>query len=272
MLIIGERINTSRKEINTAVRSRDEQSILRVAREQKEAGVSFLDVNCGTLEDEPVGLTWLVQTIQEEIDVALCLDSPDPEALRTALPFLKGKPMINSISLERERFASILPLVLEYRAAIIALTMGDQGLPQTMEERLELADKLVSALIGEGVPLADIYLDPLVRPVGTDPQAALTLLETIKKFRATWPEVHIICGLSNISYGLPLRRLVNQAFLVLAIEAGLDAVIFDPLDRQLVGLMYAARLLTGADEYGLDYLQAYRAGRLESHADYHQRA
>lgn len=263
VLIIGERINTSRKQIEPAVVKRDAAFIQEEARKQKEAGADFIDVNCGTLvEEEPAGLAWLVQTVQAEVDTPLSLDSPNPAALQKALAVHKGKPIVNSISMEKQRYSQLLPLLQEYKPAVVALTMGDEGLPNTVEERYELGSRLVEGLVSAGIPLSDIYLDPLVRPVSTDPQAGVTLLKTIKRFRETWPEIHIICGLSNISYGMPVRRLINQSFLVLAIQAGLDAAILDPLDQQLMGLLYATRFLVGQDEYGVDYLQAFRSGRL----------
>jgi 5-methyltetrahydrofolate--homocysteine methyltransferase len=141
--------------------------------------------------------------------------------------------------------------------------MGDEGLPNSVNERYENGSRLVEGLTSAGIPPSDIYLDPLVRPVSTDSQAGVVLLETIRRFRETWPEVHIVCGLSNISYGMPVRRLINQSFLVLALQAGLDAAILDPMDQQLMGLLYATRFLLGKDEYGVDYLKAFRSGRFE---------
>lgn len=264
MLIIGERINTSRKQIEPAVVKKDAVFIQEVARKQKEAGADFIDVNCGTLvEEEPAGLAWLVQTVQAGVDTALSLDSPNPAALRKALEVHKGKPIVNSISLEKQRYSQILPLLQEYKPAVVALAMGDEGLPNSVNERYENGSRLVEGLTSAGIPPSDIYLDPLVRPVSTDSQAGVVLLETIRRFRETWPEVHIVCGLSNISYGMPVRRLINQSFLVLALQAGLDAAILDPMDQQLMGLLYATRFLLGKDEYGVDYLKAFRSGRFE---------
>jgi len=136
--------------------------------------------------------------------------------------------------------------------------MDDQGLPETVDQRLRLAERLVVSLTQAGVAIEDIYLDPLVRPVSTDPQAAKVLWETIRLFKENWSQAHIICGLSNISYGYPLRRFINQAFLVMALEAGLDAAILDPLDQNLMGLFYASQLLLGKDEFGMNSLKDFR--------------
>ncbi|NLW55717.1 MAG: methyltetrahydrofolate cobalamin methyltransferase [Firmicutes bacterium] len=264
MLIVGERINTSRKPIEPAVRARNAALIKDEALRQRAAGADYIDLNCGTLvEEEAESLVWLVQTVQEEEELPVCLDSPNPEAIRQALKVCKGKPLLNSITLEEKRYSALLPLIKEYGVSVVALTMDDQGLPTTLDDRLRLAERLVNGLTSAGVPLDDIYLDPLVRPVSTDPQAALTLTATLQRFHENWPEAHLICGLSNISYGYPLRKYLNRAFLVMAMAAGLDAAILDPLDRQLMGLLHATKVLVGKDQFGQDYLAAYRAGKIE---------
>ena len=263
MIIIGERINTSRGLMEPAVRERNADFIKEEAKRQQEAGADYIDLNCGTLvEKEVESLVWLVQTVQEEAEIPICLDSPNPEAIAAALAVCKGKPLVNSITLEEKRFSALLPLLKEYEASVVALTMDDQGLPETIDDRLRLAEGLITNLTGAGVRIEDIYLDPLVRPVSTDPQNALLLIETIRIFREKWPEVHIICGLSNISYGFPLRKFINQAFLVLALQAGLDAAILDPLDQNLMGLLYATQVLLAKDEFGMNYIRAYREGKI----------
>ncbi len=264
MIIVGERINTSRKLIEPAVREKDAGFIKEEARKQREAGAGYIDVNCGTLvEDEVERLAWLVRTVQEEEEIPLCLDSPNPEAIRAALKVCKGKPLVNSITLEQERLFALLPLFKEFEASVVALTMDDQGIPETIDDRLRLAEGLINNLSKAGVGIEDIYIDPLVRPISTDPQTALLLVETVKIFKKKWPEAHIICGLSNISYGFPLRKFINQAFLILMLQAGLDAAILDPLDQNLLGLLYAAQVLLAKDEFGMNYIRAYREGKIE---------
>ncbi len=265
MIIIGERINTSRREIEPAVRERNAALIQDEAVRQEEAGADYIDVNCGTMgEEEPAALAWLVRTVQEVVEKPLCLDSPNPAALEEALRVHRGRALLNSISLEKKRFAAMLPLVKEYRTPVIALTMGDEGLPETVEQRYKWGGELVEKLTAAGIPLSDIYLDPLVRPVSTDPRAGTDFLATVRRFRAAWPEIHIVCGLSNISYGLPERRVLNRAFLVMALAAGLDAAILDPLDRRLMSLLAASRLLLGEDAFGTGYIRLFREGKLQS--------
>jgi len=264
MLIVGERINTSRKAIQPAVESRDAEFIIDAAKKQFEAGAHFIDANAGTLlEGEPDALEWLVTTIQGAIDAPICIDSPNPEAIKRALKVHKGQAMINSITAEKARFEGIAPLVKEYGAKVIALAMGDGGIPSNAEGRVVVAKELIQNLTAMGIKLENIYVDPLVYPVANGGEYGKAVLDTIRTVKAEYPGVHAICGLSNVSHGLPIRKLLNQAFLVMCIEAGLDAAIIDPLDQRLMSLVYASEAITGCDEYCAEYLTAARAGKFE---------
>jgi cobalamin-dependent methionine synthase I len=265
LIIIGERINSSRKAIAPAIAARDSQLITREASLQIAAGVSYIDVNCGTLmEEEPEALEWLVKTVQDATEGNLCsLDSPNPLALERALKVHKGKPIVNSITGEHERLAATLPLVRDYKTAIVALVMNDNGMPETAEERLQIADDLVNELTKAGVELTDIYLDPMVRPVSTGGHYGRVVFETIQKMNQEFPGIHTICGLSNISFGLPARKLMNQTFLIMAMMAGLDSAILDPLDKRLMSLLKAADVLLEQDDYALKFITAFREEKLE---------
>ncbi|MGE5530104.1 MAG: methyltetrahydrofolate cobalamin methyltransferase [Patescibacteria group bacterium] len=264
MLIIGERINTSRKAIAPAVAARDAAFVQQEAKSQVEAGAAYVDVNCGTLvTEEPEVLEWLVRTAQAAVDAPLCLDSPNPVALERALKAHKGRAMINSITAEKDRWNKILPLVKEHRTRIIALTMDDEGMSESAEERFKVGVRLIDGLVKNGVDLDDIFIDPLVRPVSTGTHYAMVVYETISRLRREYPGVHTVCGLSNISFGLPARKLINQTFLVQAMQAGLDAAIVDPLDKRLMSLIHAAEVLLNRDEYAMNYLAAFRAEKLE---------
>jgi 5-methyltetrahydrofolate--homocysteine methyltransferase len=265
LIIVGERINSSRKAIAPAVEARDAQFIQQEALKQIDAGALFIDVNCGTMvEEEPECLEWLVKTVQEATKGGLCsLDSPSPLALERALKVHQGKPLINSITGEKERLEAILPLVRDYKTAIVALAMDDEGMPETAEERLQIAAKLVNHLTKTGVSLADIYLDPMVRPVSTGGHYGRIVFETLMKINQEFPGIHTICGLSNISYGLPARKLINHTFLIMAMMAGLDTAILDPLDKRLMSLLHASEVLLERDEYALNYIAAFRAEKLE---------
>ncbi len=264
MIIIGEKINTSRKDIRAAVEAKDVASIQNLAKKQVEAGAHYIDVNCGTFSfEEPELLEWLVNTVQEVVEVPLCIDTPNSEALERALKANRnGKPLINSVTAEKERYNAIFPYVIEYDTSIIALCMDDSGMPETADDRLKIAEGLIESMIKEGVKLDDIYIDPLVRPIGTGSHYGVVALDTIRKVMAEFPGVHTTCGLSNISFGIPARKLVNQAFLIMAIAAGLDSAILDPMDEKLMSFVYAAELLQGKDDFCLNYLTAYREGKL----------
>ena len=269
MLIVGERINTSRKVkgepvIENAVRARNADFIIDLAKKQYEAGANYIDVNAGTLIDcEPEALEWLVKTVQGALDVQLTIDSPNPVAIDLALKNHKGQAMINSITAEKDRYNAILPLVKQYETKVVALSMGDAGIPPDAAGRIVVAKELVGNLVAEGVKVDNIYVDPLVYPVATGSEYGLAVLETIRTAKEAFPGVHAIAGLSNVSHGLPARKFLNQAFTVMSMAAGLDAAIIDPMDRQLMALIYASEALLGRDEYCAEYISAAREGKLE---------
>lgn len=265
MIIIGELINTSRKEISEAVDQRDAECIKRVAREQTEAGAAYLDVNCGNkVHNEVEIMEWLVNTVQAAVDTPLCIDSPNPKALAAGLALAKyGQPMINSITDEGARFNEILPLVLKYKAKIIALCMDDTGMPNTAEDRMRVVKSLYAKLTAAGVPEDDIHFDPLVKPISVVGEAGVEVLETIKLIRRDYPGVHFACGLSNVSFGLPCRKILNRLFVVETMTVGMDGYILNPTDKGMMGFIYAAQALLGKDEYCGDYLAAYRNGAYE---------
>ncbi len=267
MLIIGELINSTRKRVREAVEKRDAAYIKEVAVKQAQAGAGFLDVNGGIPGREPECLCWLVDLVQEAVDLPLCLDSSDPEALRAALPRIKGRAMINSIPDEKPRFDAVLPLVKEFGAKVIALCMSEAGPPAGVEDRVATASRLVDRLTAEGVALDDIYVDTCCMPVSTGPEHGISVAEAIGRVMARYPGVHTSVGLSNASFGLPLRKLVNENFIVLLMSRGLDAAIADPCDRQLMANVAAAEALLGRDEYCVKYLKAYRAGKLAIQAE-----
>jgi len=262
MLIVGELINTSRKAIKLAVGNRDAAFIKEIAQQQVDAGADYVDVNCGTMvHDEEEVMAWLVETVQQQVTAPLCIDTPNSKALEMGLSLIRnGQPMINSITAEKERFAAILPMVLKYKAKIVGLCMDDSGMPETAADRLKIADKLIYDMVAAGVPEDDIYLDPLVKPVSTGDSSGLEVLETIYAIKQKYPKVHGICGLSNISFGLPNRKVLNQAFMIQTMTMGMDGYILDPLDKTMMGFVYTSQVLLGKDEFCMQYLTAHRKG------------
>jgi len=263
MLIIGELINCTRKRIARAVEKRDVDYIQKIAQQQVEDGADILDVNAGIAGMEVELLPWLVETVQAVTDVQLCIDSADGAALAAALPICKKKPMINSITDEAKVVEVILPLVAENKTQIIALCTSDEGAPQTADDRLKIASSLVGKLTDAGVPPEDIYVDPCVYPISTDINNGMAFLNALEQVKNCCEGVNTICGLSNISFGLPARRVLNHAFMVMTMVKGLDAVILDPRDKQMMANIIAAETLLGRDEFCMNYIQAYREGMLD---------
>lgn len=263
MLIIGEKINGTRKEVAKAVAERDAEFIRTLAREQVEAGADFLDVNAGTRPDrEPDDLVWLIETVQGAVDKPLCLDSANPKALAVAIPQVRHTPMINSISGEPGRIEGILPLVAKHGCSVIGLALDDKGIPKGSEARLAVIRHLFDETRRAGVPDEKVYVDPLVMAVATDNQVCLVALDTMKAVKSEFPQAHLTAGLSNVSFGLPARSLVNQAFLSLALQAGLDSAIIDPTDRGLYSTLLATEVVLGRDRHCMKYNRAFRAGRI----------
>ncbi|RLB27611.1 MAG: methyltetrahydrofolate cobalamin methyltransferase [Deltaproteobacteria bacterium] len=263
MLIIGERINASRKSIAQAVLSEDRGFIQKEATAQHQAGADYLDVNAGTfVEEEAERLRWVVEVVQEVTDLPLCIDSPNPETIKAVLPFVKKRPIINSITLEPERLKGVLPLVVEYKAKVIGLCQSEGVMAKTAEQKVELAKQLVENVTAEGIDIDDLYIDPLVYPLSTDTHSAVATLEAIQSIMKEFPGLHTTCGLTNVSYGLPNRKLVNRTFLVSAVARGLDCAILDPTDKALYGALSAALMIMGEDDFCMAYLSAFREGRL----------
>lgn len=265
MIIIGEKINSTLKSIRPAMENYDAAAIQDLAKRQYDAGATFIDVNAGMFYgDEPERVDWLIKTIQEVIDAPFSIDSPNPKALLAGLKANKnGKPLINSITDEKERFDAVLPLVVEYNTGIVALCMDDGGMPETVKDRVIIANRLIEKLTKAGVALNDIYIDPMIRPVGTGSHYGIVAIETIRTIKTEFPEIHIACGLSNISFGIPARKLMNQAFLVAAMAAGMDGAIMDPLDKKIMSFLYATEALLGADDFCMNYMMKFREGLLE---------
>jgi len=265
MLIVGELINSSRKDIKPAVENKDAAFIQKITKDQLAAGANYIDVNCGTqVFNEPEVMEWLVKTVQEVTDAPLCIDTPNEKALEAGLALTKTKkPMVNSITAEKERFEIILPLVQKYDAKVVALCMDDSGMPESAKDRIAIVDKLVKDLTSNGVAEDDIYLDPLVKPVSTGDKAGMDVLETVRYIKEKYPNVHAICGLSNISFGLPNRKVLNQAFMLQTMTMGMDAYILNPLDKTMMGFIYASMATLGRDPYCGNYLTAFRNGLYE---------
>lgn len=264
MLVVGELINASRKVMGAAIETRDADFITKTADDQHRAGADYIDVNAGIfVKQEAKYLKWLVTTIQDSVDAPCCIDSPDPKAIEAALSVHKGTAMINSISLEQARYDNILSLVAGTDLKVVALCMSDDGMPETAKDRLKISEKLINGLLKHNVPLENIYVDPLVQPISTKDDFGVEFLDAVDAIMTRFQGVHTICGLSNISYGLPMRKLMNREFAVMAVARGLDSLIVNPLDRQMMANLITAETLAGGDEFCTNFLQAYREKKFE---------
>ena len=264
MLVIGELINSSRKAIAQAIEQRDKNYIRDLALRQAAAGADYIDVNAGAGGNEVENMQWLVNLVQQVVDVPLCIDSPNPLAIQAGLELCKRTAMVNSISAEKERWDKVLPLIQKYKSKVIALCMDDAGIPATVEGCLKIGNRLVQDLTSAGIKAEDIYLDPLVKPVGVNHNYGVDILQCTRGLREAHPKVHLVSGLSNISYGLPERKLLNRVYLVMSAAMGMDAFILDPLDQNIMSLLVAANTLAGQDEYCMDYISKVRAGKIKA--------
>ncbi|MCG8618377.1 MAG: dihydropteroate synthase [Desulfobacterales bacterium] len=263
--VIGERINTSRKLVQAAVADRDADYIIDDVKKQQEAGATYIDVNAGArIGHEEEDMKWLLDTIQPIATVPLTLDSPDPAILEMAFGMVEKTPMTNSISLEKERFDAMMPFLDGKDCKVIALCMDDAGMPESSDDILGRAKTLVAELNKIGIGTANIYVDPLVQPISTDSNKGVMVLDAVRAIKAEFPEVHITGGLSNISYGLPQRHIINRTFVTLMMDAGMDSAIIDPLDSKIMASIKTADMLLGHDQFCMNYLKGTRDGSIVS--------
>jgi len=267
MIIVGERINGTSKRVREAILNRDRDFVSHQARLQADAGADYIDLNAGTEpEREPEDIGWLVETVQNAVDEPVCVDSANLEALRAGLEAYTGRALVNSASAESQRQDDVLALVQERGARVVALTLDDSGLPKTADQRIAVARALVEAAEKHGIARDDVFIDPLARAIAVENEQGAAFLDAVAGIRQCLPGVHVICGLSNMSYQMPARRLLNRTFLAMAMARGMDAAIVDPLDGGLMAAVCAAEVLLGQDEMCMQYIQAHRAGRLEQWA------
>lgn len=260
-IVVGERINTSRKGVQKAVESGDRDYIRNEAVQQEASGASYLDVNSGTqIGNEKESILWLIDTIQACAKIPLCLDSPDPEVLMMAYKKVNQKPMINSISLEENRYEPMMFFLKGKDCKVIALCLNDDGMPNTAHDVVKNAGTLIKSLEDIGVKREDIYIDPLVQPIGTDCRKGVMVMEAISAISKTFQGVHFMCGLSNISFGLPERKIINRHFLSLMMASGLDGAILDPMDTNLMTTLLTTEMLLGKDNYCMNFIKSVRSG------------
>jgi 5-methyltetrahydrofolate--homocysteine methyltransferase len=259
-VIIGERINpTGRKKVLAALQQGDFDIIRQDALDQVAAGAAVLDVNAGVPgADEAALLAKVMQAVMEVADVPLCIDTADSEALAAALSLYGGKALINSVNGEERSMNNVLPLAQEHGAAVIALCMDDDGIPDSAEARLKVAGRIIERAGQRGIPLEDVIIDPLALTMGADSNAGRIALDTIAMIVREFGS-NVTMGASNISFGMPDRKYINATFIAMAIHAGLSCPITNPLEEIVRTAVLAADLSMGRDEYGMNWIRAFRA-------------
>jgi len=252
------------------------QYIHQVVASQEEAGAHFLDVNVDEIslkpEEQRETMAWLVGTVQGMSGLPISVDSSDQAVIETGMQAIKGerRPMLNSASLER---IDSLDIAVQHKARVIVTAAGAEGMPSTAEERVENASTMVDAAVAKGIPLADIFVDPLMFPISVDSTFGTHALDAIRMIREEYgPEIHITGGMSNASFGIPARSVLNTVFINLAVEAGADSGIIDPVmnrldkvfaaDPESRSYRLAADAILGRDDHCMAYLKAWRAGEL----------
>ena len=258
-VVIGERINpTRRKKLAESINSGDFSLVQQDAVNQVNAGGQVLDVNAGIPGgDEPSNLRRTVEAVTQVVDVPLCIDTANPEALEAALEIYPGKALINSTTAEEEMMAEIFPLARKYGAAVIGVITDEEGIPATPQARLEAARKMINRAAEYNIPAEDIIIDPLALTIGADHNAGRVTLDSISLIGSELG-VNMSLGASNVSFGLPDRRTINTAYLALGISRGLTAAITDPTVVEIRTTILAADLLMGRDEYAMNWIKAFR--------------
>lgn len=256
-VVIGESINpTRRKKLTAAFTDRNYNYVMELADSQIKAGADVLDINVGVPGlDEVSLLPDVVTAVTAQFDTPLCLDSPNPQALAAALAVAPERTLVNSVNGEEASLNAILPIVKEFNAPVIGLTMDDDGISMDVDKRVAIAGKIIERAAKLGIPSSDVVIDPLVMAVSADHNAGKVTLETIQRIHDEF-DANITMGASNVSFGLPLRSVINQAFMAIAISVGTSCAITNPV--HLTNTIRAADLLLGRDFYSMRYIQHYR--------------
>ena len=258
MIIIGEKLNGSIPSVAKAIAEKDADLIRERARMQAEAGATFLDV-CASVEEavEVETLKWMIDLVQEVTDTPICVDSPSARSCVAAIPFCKRPGLINSVSLEGDKIDTIFPVIADTDWECVALLCDNDGIPDSVERRMKIFFGIMEKAKQYGIAPSRLHIDPLVVTLGTDQTALTVFADCCRRIKYEYPEIHITSGLSNISFGLPVRKNINQAFMVLAMNAGMDSAIVDPTNKNMIGMIYATNALLERDESCLQYIDKF---------------
>ena len=263
MIIIGEKINGTIPATGEAIANRNKAYITDLAQRQSEAGANYIDICAATAPAEEIEtMRWLIDVVQSVTDTPLSIDSPNPQVIAEVITDVEQPGLINSVSLEADKTAVIFPLIADSDWQCIALLCDNNGIPSTVAERLSIAQQIIECATGYGISSSRLHIDPLVMSLPTDETSMTKFMECCQTIKAGHPDIHITSGLSNISFGLPLRRTINQSFLILAMGAGMDSAIMDPLDREMLASLLSTDALLGNDKHCRKFTTAYRQGKI----------
>ncbi|GAB6907219.1 Pterin binding enzyme [Desulfosarcina cetonica] len=261
MIIIGEKINGAIPSVAKAIADKDEALIRELAKTQSEAGAAYIDV-CASVDSaiELDTMKWLIDLVQEATDTPIAIDSPDARVCAKAIEFCNKPGLVNSVSMEGDKIDVVFPMIADTQWECIALLCDDSGIPKTGEKRLEVFAAIMEKAEAFNIDPSRLHIDPLVEMLCTAEDGINTVMEVMREVKRQYPTIHVTGGASNISFNLPARKFVNQAFLVLSMGAGMDSAIINPLHKHMMGLIYATEALKGNDEYCMEYINGYREG------------
>ncbi len=258
MIIIGEKINGAIPSVAKAIAERNEDWIKDLAIRQTAGRADFIDVCSSVVEGDVEVLHWLIDLVQSVCDTKICIDSPNAHSIVEAIPFCNKPGLINSVSLEGDKIETVFPVIADTEWECVALLCDNNKIPDGVEDRIAIFDKLVEKVKEYDISMSRMHFDPLVFSVGTKPDAFTNFAEVARYIKQKCPTAHVTSGLSNISFGVPSRKTLNQAFLVLAMQAGMDSAIIDPTSRDMLGAIYSTEALLEIDEYCIEYIGAYQ--------------
>jgi 5-methyltetrahydrofolate--homocysteine methyltransferase len=261
MIIIGEKINGAIPSVAAAIASKDADFIRNLAKTQAEAGANFIDVCASTdVKIELETLKWLIELVQEATDTPIAIDSPDAGVCAKAISFCAKPGLVNSVSMEGDKVDVVFPVIADTPWHCAALLCDDTGIPKSGEKRLEVFAAIMEKAKEYRIDPSCLHIDPLVEMLCTSEDGITVILDVIRRIKELYPTIHVTGGASNISFNLPARKFVNQAFIVLAMGAGMDSAIINPLHNHMMGLIYATEALKGMDEFCIEYINGYRKG------------
>jgi len=261
MIIIGEKINGAIPSVAEAIAQKDADFIKNLAKTQADAGANFIDVCASTdVAIELETMKWLIDIVQEATETPIAVDSPSSKICAESLKYCNKPGLVNSVSMEGNKIDTIFPVIADTKWECAALLCDDTGIPKNGEQRMEVFAATMEKAKEYKIDPSRLHIDPLVEMLCTSEDGINMILDVIRKIKELYPTIHVTGGASNISFNLPARKFVNQAFLVLAMGAGMDSAIINPLHKHMMGLIYATEGLKGMDEYCIEYIGGYRKG------------